>query len=127
MITLLLWGWFNNLYGTIQWSAFIFNGTIAYMHQKLCNEKYLLVGVGILCHVKIMWLLLICEACHFVGFNPFFETNWARERENDGLTSKSQNLFQNLLFIQIFLFIKTQIHPSGNLVSEKRLMHKKMG
>ena len=30
-LTLLLWGWFNNLYGTIQWSAFIFNGTIAYI------------------------------------------------------------------------------------------------
>ena len=30
-LTFLLWGWFNNLYGTIQWSAFTFNGTIAYM------------------------------------------------------------------------------------------------
>ena len=28
---LVLWGWFNNLCGTIQWNAFIFNGTIAYM------------------------------------------------------------------------------------------------
>ena len=29
----MLWGWFNNLYETIQWSAFIFNGTIAYIHK----------------------------------------------------------------------------------------------
>ena len=37
-LTLLLWGWFNNLYGTIQWNAFIFNGTIACIDQY--NAKW---------------------------------------------------------------------------------------
>ena len=34
-----LWGWFNNLCGTIQWNTFIFNGTIAFIHS-LFYYKY---------------------------------------------------------------------------------------
>ena len=38
--TLLLWGWFNNLYGTIQWSAFIFNRTIAFIYIRIIEHTW---------------------------------------------------------------------------------------
>ena len=40
-LTLVLWGWFNNLCGTIQWDAFIFNGTIASMGCQYNNSELL--------------------------------------------------------------------------------------